>query len=235
MYYEEKITFKNECFNKKGNILPFFILEIFERVACVHGEKLGVGFSDLREKNLLWIVSQIKYQVEKSIIPEEELTIKTWPLEPKRVGYGREYLIKNRGGEIVIKGSSNWLTIGSDDRKLKIGENVFPEMEFLTDTNFNGKIQRLREAGDFVKVNEVIPEKCHIDSNGHVNNKHYTTFILDALKEFDEVIDTFQIDYIQEIMPEDKVSVYVLKSEKETMLKGGEEDKKNFLAKIIYK
>lgn len=235
MYYEEKFCFTNDSFDNKGNIFPFFILKIFEKAACIHGEKLGVSFSDLIKKNLLWIVSQIKYQVIKSILPNEELTIKTWPLEPKRLGYTREYLVTNQTGEIVIKGSSNWLTIDSEDRKLRIKENVFPKMEYMTCENFGGKIPRLRETGEFIKVNDIVPDKTHIDSNGHVNNKHYTTFISDAIKEFDGVIGTFQIDYIKEIMPEDKVSVYVLKNENETMIKGGEDNNKNFVAKIEYK
>ena len=235
MYYYKNFTFAKEDFDNKGNILPFAVLDIFEKGAVAHGELLGAGEEAMKKKNLFWIISRLKYKTLCAVTYGEELTLKTWPLKPELTGFLREYLILNKKGETVIKGSANWLTLSRDERKLKIGQEVFPAMEFSSEVNFGKKIPRLRDFlnGEFIK--EITPQAVNIDFNGHVNNKHYTSFILDALNGFSGIIDTFQIDYVQEIMPDDKVGIVISKSEKEVLVKGENKDKKHFYAKINYK
>ncbi len=235
MYYTDTFIYGKEDFDEKGNLLPYKVLEVFENGAIAHGELIGVGEKAMREKNLFWIISTLKYQVLRAVPANERLTLKTWPKKPGLVSFQREYLILNQNGEIVIKGSANWLTISRDERKLKAGQKIFPDMEFSDEVTFLKKIPRLRDFDNGILLNSVIPEPCHIDSNGHVNNKHYTSFILNALKGFSGIIDTFQIDYVQEIMPKDKVDIIILNRENEVLAKGEGADKKHFYAKIQYK
>ena len=235
MYYIKEFLLEEKDFDLYGNLLPFKVFDIFEKGATTHGELLGVGEKTMSEKNLFWVISQIKYKVIKNPKPEDRVVLKTWPIEPSGIGFLREYLILDSLGETLIMGSANWLTISRDDRKLKIGERVFPEMEFSKELNFGKKIPRLRETSTMEKVYSVTINKNHIDSNSHVNNKHYTTFIKDALGGFTGEIDLLQIDYIQEIMPDDSVEIFLCKNDKEYLIKGESNLKKHFLAKVIYK
>ncbi len=233
MIYENKFTFLEQNFDNLGNVHPFYVLDIFEKSATSHGEIIGVGEETMREKNLYWIISRIKYEVLKPLKPDTEYVIKTWPLKPTKLNFQREYVILTKEGKEVIKGTANWLTIDRSERKLVIGAEVFPEMEFCDKVNFSSKVQRLRdfEGGEFKK--EITLSKKHIDSNGHVNNKHYTTLIEDALGGFIKEIKTFQIDYVAEIMENDKVSVFASYEDDKILVKG-ESDKKNFLGKIEF-
>lgn len=233
MVYTEEFILDRNAFDGKGNIYPFLILDIFEKAACGHAETIGVGADEMAKKNLFWIISSILYEVTGDVICGEKLVIKTWPLKPKLLFNPREYVIYNSKGETVVKGSANWLTIDRETRKLNMSKDVFPEMEFLTETNFAGKIPRLRNFDGGKKVMEVVPSEKHIDSNGHVNNKHYTTFIFDALSGFKGKIKTFQIEYVAEIMPDDKVFISTVENGNETLVKG-ESDKLNFSSKIVY-
>lgn len=233
MIYENEFNFTKESFDIKGNVHPFYILDIFEKGASAHGERIGVGEEKMCKKNLFWIISRIKYEVLKPVKPNETYIIRTWPLKPTKLNFQREYLICDKEGNEFIKGTANWLTIDRTERKLVIGADIFPEMEFCDKENFSSKVIRLRDFdnGEFKK--EITLTKEHIDSNGHVNNKHYTTFIEDALGGFSKEIKTFQIDYVAEIMENDKVSVYTL-TENEIIFAKGESDKRNFIAKIEF-
>lgn len=234
MYYKEKITLNDNAFDNFGNIIPFHVLKIFQDAATAHGTLLGVGEERMKELNLFWIISQLKYEVVKPT-KERELWVKTWPLEPGNVGFLRNYLILDSKEEVVVKASANWLTVSRDERKLKIGRKVFPPMEFAKELNFGKKIPRLRDFEDGSFALDIVPKNIHIDSNGHVNNKHYTTFISEATGGFEGVISTFQIDYALEIMPGDKVDIIVHKNDKEVLFKGESSDRKHFYARIEYK
>ena len=185
----------------------------------------------MKEKNLFWIISRIKYEVLKPLKADTEYVIKTWPLKPTKLNFQREYLILDKDGSEVVKGSANWLTMDRATRRLVIGAAVFPDMEFCDAENFSSKVMRLRDFdnGEFKK--EITLTKEHIDSNGHVNNKHYTTLVEEALNGFSSTLKSFQIDYVAEIMENDKVSVYTL-NENEAIFVKGETDKINFIAKI---
>lgn len=232
-YYYEKFTLSDEDFDKQGNLLPFKILEIFEKGAIAHGELLGAGEAAMKEKNLFWVISRLKYKVLKPADKKGELTLKTWPLKPSFAGFLREYVLYDENEEAVIKASANWLTLSRDERKLKLGQQVFPDMEFSDEINFDKRIIRIRDfEGEPVK--NIIPKKEYIDSNGHVNNKHYTDFMLEALDGLSGVVDSFQIDYVQEIMPSDKVEISVARNENEVLVKGEGNGKKHFFGKIIF-
>ena len=233
MIYENEFNFSSECFDNKGNVRPFYILDVFEKSATAHGEIIGVGEEKMSKKNLYWIISRIKYQVLNQINPCETYIIRTWSLKPTKLNFQREYLILTKDGKEVIKGTANWLTIDRTDRKLVIGADVFPKMDFCDKVNFSDKVQRLRDFENAEFKMKIIPNKNHIDSNGHVNNKHYTTFMEEALGGFFGKIKTFQIDYIAEIMESDELSVFAFSDNEKTLVKG-ESDKRNFIAKIEF-
>lgn len=233
MYYTKKFTLDKNSFDSKGNIYPYYVLDIFEKAAAEHGNLLGAGEEQMKEKNLFWVISGILYQVLGTVKPNEELIIRTWPLKPEKINFRREYVIYNSEGEKIIKGSANWLTIDRNTRRLVPGVDVFGEREFSDTVNFEGRIPRLRNFDGGKKIMDITPREEHIDSNGHVNNKHYTTFIYNALSGFSGVIAKFQIEYAAEIMPGDKVSVFTFIKDNETFIKG-ESEKLNFSSKISY-
>lgn len=234
MIHYENFTLPKEAFDNFENPLPYYILEIFEKGACEHGVRLGVSFEDMRKRELMWVIASTYYEICGKITPDEEYKLKTWPVKPGRIGYEREYLILDKEDKVIVKGTSNWLTTGLIDRKLKLGVNVFGIREYHDERVFGEGIKRLREEDSFPSK-EITPSDEHIDSNGHVNNKHYTTFLYDALGGFSGKVKSFDINYVTEIMPGDKVMVSVKKEEGYDFIKGEVNGSKSFLAKINYK
>ena len=61
--HTEKIKLLNSNFDLNDRLKPTSIFELFQDVACVHGEEMGVGFEEMLEKKLFWVVSRVKYDV----------------------------------------------------------------------------------------------------------------------------------------------------------------------------
>ena len=231
--HSENFVISHESFDSHGNVLPGCVLAMFQQLAGNHAEKLGVGFEAMLERKLLWVVTQIKYQVCGKIKPDMQLFGNTWPLSPSRIGYEREYLLCDADGNALIKGVSHWALIDTEQRQLTVASNVYPEMEHLTDKVFDERMRRLRDFEATSEAFKICPDQSTIDGNGHVNNTQYADFVVAALQELDGEIDTFQMDYINEVMCNQPLCLYHTASENSTLVKGLDEDGKRMFACAI--
>ena len=231
--YSESAVLTADQFDHHGNVLPNVVLDLFQKAAGNHAERLGVGFEAMLAKNLLWVVTQIKYQVLSAPKPAQALTVTTWPLPPTRLGFDREYLICDEAGEVLIKGTSKWMQIDAAERKLVPGSNVYPLTEYCTNKNFEEKIRRIRDFEASSAVCRIVPDKSTIDSNNHVNNAEYAGFAYKALGDFGGVIDSFQIDFLHEVMLGQPLNVGYAVSDAVTLVKGmGEDGERKFTCGI---
>lgn len=236
MIFKDNYIFSESDFDSCGNVLPSKILDVFQLLAGNHASQLGIGFSSMLSRNLLWVVTQIKYQVCGSIAAGQQLIGTTWPLPPTRHGFERQYLISDSDGNIIIKGTSNWALIDTETRRLASVSDVYPEGEHCTDRNFDEKIRRLRDFDATGETFEICPDESTIDRNGHVNNTNYADFVHAALGSFDGKIDTFQIDFINEVMCHQKLYIQHAVSGATTLVKGlSDNDKRMFTCSITIK
>lgn len=231
--YSYKTILKDENFDGKGNISPSVVLDLFQKAASRHAEMLGAGYEDLLAKNMMWVLAQVRYGVSGSFTEGDELTVLTWPIRQSRIGFRREYgITSGKGG--CIHGSSLWLIIDADTRKIVPVKDVFAtEDEYCSDLNYMKICDR---CGDFETDTEfaVVPGKEDVDGNGHINNIHYAEYIEKALGGFPGRISDFQIEYLREVHENETLSLSTLTENGITQVIGRENGEKMFTAKITY-
>lgn len=218
--YTESAVLTADMFDARGNLLPMYALDLFQNAAGQHAERLGVGFEAMLAQNMLWVVTQIKYQVLVGMHPGQTVNVTTWPLPPTRLGFDREYLICSEAGEVLIKGTSKWMQIDAAERKLIPGANVYPLEEYCSTKNFEERIRRIRDFEAASDVCRICPGESTIDYNGHVNNAEYAGFVYHALQDFGGMIDSFQIDFLHEVMCGEPLDLSYAVSGKTTLVKG---------------
>ncbi len=234
MKHEEKMILRESCFDAYGNLLPREVLSLFENLAGHHAEALGVGFAAMLERNLLWVIRNIRYQVCGELVPGSEVVGMTWPLPQTKVGFVREYLICDGDGNALIKGTSSWVLIYADSRQLAVEADVYPKGEHCLARNFEEKTRRIRDF-EAEETAVVCPDASAIDANEHVNNTCYADFVHRALGGFGGRIDTFQIDYQREVLCGEEVHLYAAKNEDSALVKGICKEEKAFACCVTLK
>lgn len=219
--YSKRFNLRTSDFDRFRKISPASVLDLFQTVAGGHAAELGCGFAPLFARNLLWVLVRTKYQVIKQPDMYQTVVVKTWPLAPSRIGFQREYVMEDENGNTLIKASSDWVIIHSEQRKIVSADNIYPEMEHLTEKSFEEKVKKLpvfSEEGDFITV---CPNFSQLDMNGHVNNTKYANYVLDALNpDEDFEIKAFQLDYRNELKIGDDIKLYTKKEENAVYVKG---------------
>ncbi|MBQ8534030.1 MAG: hypothetical protein IJ462_04280 [Clostridia bacterium] len=236
--YTNTFNLRTSDFNCNNSISPAAVLDLFQEVAGAHAEELSCGFVKMLEKKQLWVVVRAKFKMLKQIEYHTPVTVTTWPLAPSRIGFQREYKITDRHGDTAVIGSTDWVVMHSEERRLLPVSDIYPaDMEYIGEKVFDGRNKKLHDNSETEYIYSLTPQYSDIDLNGHVNNAKYAEFIMDALKlDTTELIDEMQIDFHRELKRGEEVKIFAHRQEKEIFIKGqNPQDETSFTCRIILK
>ena len=179
---EEDIHIKYSEMDFDTGLKPYSLLNYFQDIASESAERLGFGYSFVRERNLMWVL--LKYRIEFSEYPVGIYDIKM-ATQPR--GYNRLFAYRNFeifvGEKSIGKASSIWSLVNMSTKEISIVENVIqnPFMPKFqrneTDLSFE-KIPAITNV-DLQKEFEV--RYNDIDVNQHANNGNYIVWALEPL------------------------------------------------------
>lgn len=220
--FERKYYLRTSDFDCRWQLQPACILDLFQDVAGAHAAVLGIGGAAMMEKQLMWVLTKVKFQVLGQANMFQQVTVRTWPLAPSRIGFQREYQILSDEGEVLVKGSSQWVLMHSEKRCFMPVKDVYPmELDFRTEQMFDGKLARIRDQKTEGEPCTLCPGFSELDINGHVNNTKYANFVLDAWQpKADEVIESFQLDYHREVQGGTELALYLRREDKTVIASG---------------
>lgn len=197
-------------FDRFDNIKPDTVLDIFQDLATLQAEEMGIGRNAMMADGCFWVVVRIKYEVYAQ--PKRDVVVaRTWPHTPSRFSFLRDFEIKDLDGKLILRGASEWVLMNAETRKFEsLLDHYQGSTDFCEDRAFESKPKKVAPLKEMTEPFAVItPRVCDIDLNGHVNNARYPQFVMDALElTEDKPIRTFQIDYRYEVKLGDPVSIY---------------------------
>lgn len=219
--WQGKYSLRADDFDKFNHIKPSAVLDLFQDAACQHAEELGLGFHSMLKRGYLWVLVRVKFNINEQPQRYQNITVKTWPLQPHRLNYRREYCITDENDAVLIKGSSDWMIIDSKDRKLISVPELYPLETFCNVLMFEEKSSKVRDFDTTISPYSVQTSFCDIDVNGHVNNTKYADFALNAIcpKQTERIVE-FQIDYRKEVLEGEKLDIYHLRDDNIVKAKG---------------
>ena len=201
MVFEKEYALRGSDFDCCDRLRPASVLDLFQDVAGIHANELGVGFDDLIAREMIWVLTKVKYEVVGAVRRYDRVRVRTWPLPPSRVNFRREYLIEDLSGTPLVHGTSEWVVVHSEKRRVLPAGNVYPDEEYCLQQLFEGRLRKIPAAPAEGEGYGVTPTFTHLDINGHVNNTKYADYVLDALQlPRDKAVRAFQLDYHRELL-----------------------------------
>lgn len=224
-------------FDVTSNVKTHRIMELMQDAATTHADELGVGWNDMDEKGLLWILSKVKIVFHKPLDRNtREFKLYTWPIASNRLYLERRFDAVDEQGKALFSSSTLWMIVERDTRKIASRDVVakyydfdFDTAECLCDNNFD----RLRRDGAYSFAYERQVRRTDLDINKHVNNTNYINFALDLLNETEQVEEA-EIVYHKELKFGDVVQVYC-KRDGNVLYVVGERDQICFTIKLTVK
>lgn len=235
MYKEFNLQLRSNDFDSNNMIKPDAILDLFQTMAGSHAEEIGVGFKEMEDKNLFWVISKSRFDIIEKPVFCSICAGSTWPNPNGRVEFSREYKIKSNDGTLLIKGTSYWVVIDSTTRKLQRPDKVSYNGEFHIEKNYDEEMGKL--IFDFTPNNSYSTytvSRSDIDHNLHMNNSKYGKIVLNMLSESEEM-KSFEISFLSESLLGDEIKTYRVDKKDGIYFYGYNKDSRCFMAKVIIK
>ncbi len=230
--WQKQYALRAGDFDRFDQIKPSAVLDLFQDAAGQHAEELGVGFAQMLARSYLWVLVRIRFRIIKAPVRYQDVRVKTWPLEPNRLSYRREYCITDENEEVLIIGTSEWVVMHSEKRRLLSVPDLYPFTSgFCEDVMFEGKLGKVQDFEASAAAHSIAVRFCDLDINGHVNNTKYADYALDALESTGEnMLQEFQIDYRKEVYDGMLLNIYAQKADGQALIKGENADGETMFA-----
>ncbi len=198
-------------FDRYCKLKPSAVLQLFQDAATRQADKMGIGFGKMVSQGVMWAVIRTSYEVIKQPELYDLVSIRTWPHDPSKFSFLRDYQIKDSHGELIIKGTSEWVIMNAEDRSFVPLFDVYDGAhELLDERNYEKKPRKLRNFDiEGIEPYTLVPAYSSVDINGHVNNSVYADFFVDAIdpsKGYE--VRSFQIDFRREVREGDELRIY---------------------------
>lgn len=185
-------------------VKPSGILDLFQSVAGEHANELGIGMRQIYPQNYAWVLMRVRYEMIKPILMDSEVKVITWPQPAGRIDFDRDYLICDLNDNILVKGSSKWVVINLETRRIeRTSKFSYPHNPKL-DRNFEG-IDKIDNTNvNFNESRKYVVRPSDIDMVGHLNNTKYADLCYDMLATN---YKNFTINYNREIALNEEILI----------------------------
>lgn len=166
------------------------LLDYLQDCCTFQSEELGVGVDYLADNHAAWVLSS--WQIRICRYPEfgEQITVSTWAYDFKGFYGYRSFKVEGEDKELLAYANSLWVFMDTDTmRPMRINQKMIdvylPQMAEIIGTDWGNRKLHVPEAGTAGEPIRV--QRCHIDTNHHVNNGKYVQMAEEFLPEDFEV------------------------------------------------
>ncbi|MBI9073287.1 MAG: hypothetical protein JEY94_16920 [Melioribacteraceae bacterium] len=211
--YSEQYTIHSYEADYKGKASFLSLCNFLQEVAWKHAEIMGLGYSHLIKKDLIWIMLRQSISVKQYPDWGDKIIVKTWPSGFDKLFCYRKFEIFDSENNVLAEAIFTWMVIDLKSKRPQRTESYFfaelPD-EFMMipktlppklDKDINGKLTSTID----VTVTD-------LDVNNHVNNVTYIKWIIDSLTlEFHNENELIQLhtNFLAEATYGDKVDIYL--------------------------
>lgn len=207
--YEKIFSITDNMCDKNQVIKPSGVLDILQSIAGEHADLLHIGYNNIIQKNLAFVIARVKYNLLKPIKRYKSIRVVTWPCLASRIEMKRDYEFYDlESGELLLKASSIWILIDINTRKICRSNsvcyptNIYPKENYI-------EFDKLKFDGiDFNESHKYDVRLCDLDLNNHMNNTKYPDTIL-----LEKPCSFCQIDYVHEAKLNDVLDIKIKKEE----------------------
>lgn len=173
----------------------------FQEIAGRHAHEIGCGIQTLREEGITWVLGRLSLRIAALPAWRDAVRLLTWPSGVRgRLAAERQFVLEDAAGRPLVTASSEWLCVNLKTGRLarmpeRIGGLANPDTP-----DFGYCRKRFPAAvpeGPAAEAAFAV-RRADIDVNRHVNNVHYTSWMLETLPEelfFHGVPVAFDIAY----------------------------------------
>lgn len=204
-----KFQIKSYDSDQNGNLTLHALFHFLQECAWDNARLNNFGYEYLNSQNAFWVLSRVIVQMDKYPKWKDEIEIKTWPKGKDGFFALRDFEVY-LNGKVIGKVASSWLILDQKSRRpRKLDDFNFVHENFIQESVLERKPDKIIFKGELTEKDNRKVYSSDLDVNKHVNNATYVRWILDSYySDNRKLISEFEINFISELMLNDRFNVY---------------------------
>ncbi|MDR1123367.1 MAG: hypothetical protein LBL61_01905 [Elusimicrobiota bacterium] len=194
--------------------LPLWVLQnYFQEAAGIDAHKLSFGSEEFGPQGIAWVLTKMQFKFTAAAKNAQSVKVKTWHHVCEKIQSRRDFIMYDDKGAEICKGVSWWVIIDLAKRRIMRLPQALIDLNPVNPPAVMESAQM--KAPDFTGQTplnnyEIIVRLEDIDSNGHVNNTHYSAWALEGVPEDvrnSKRLDDVFINFRNEALQGDKITI----------------------------
>lgn len=208
-YYEEEVEIGSTDVDTSFKLKLSGFFKIMQEVIMHHTNKVGVGSLDLKDRELIWVITRVSLEIKRMPTFTEKVKVITYPGKTLKILYPRYIRMLDKDGNVLVNFSSIWTILDAKTRKP------------VLDCPIKGKLQEYTMDGELPLPSKITSPELSlihkrkitysdVDFNGHLNNTRYVEILQDVrTSKFyaNNQIKKITINYLKELKEGEEVEV----------------------------
>jgi medium-chain acyl-[acyl-carrier-protein] hydrolase len=195
--------------DSRGCVTLPMLCQFMQESAWNHAQHLGVGYSHLIEKDLLWVLARQLVAISSFPRWGERIRVHTWPTGKDRLFCYRDFKLLNDQDQVIGAATTTWFVIDVMKRKPQRADSYFDVVIENAEHVFSRKLTKIEPLRSKDRLNSVKVGYKDLDINEHVNNVRYIEWILESYPfEFQKHhrVREMEINYLSEARHDDTIT-----------------------------
>lgn len=219
-------------FDVCDRIRPIAILDLFQEAASRHANENHIGYENLIQKNIIWVLAASHYVIDQPIPLSSEVIVRTWMHPNGYVETIRDFEILGLHGEHYVRGTTKWCILDYRSMRILPMKYVDVKGEHLERYAIETSLEKISIDENMVikKEEDYQVKPSDLDHNQHMNNTKYTELLYNLVRlQKDEQITELRIDYLLQLFLDEWVHLTLYHSQEKDILIGEKNGKKAFV------
>ncbi|MEO8358487.1 MAG: acyl-ACP thioesterase domain-containing protein [Vicinamibacteria bacterium] len=164
-----------------GRLKPEALFGYLLNIAWNHAKDTSYGFSELADRNLMWVLVKAHLVIHHHPRWHERIRIETWGKGIERLYALRDFAVTSESGERIVSGTSTWLVLDRTSgrpQRFDLKTDGFPWLPAREEmTTSLEKVPPPENGQDVARFQVVFSD---IDVNQHVNSARYLQWMMDS-------------------------------------------------------
>ena len=188
------------------------ILDVFQNIAGIHSIEIGKKFKGM---DSTWILTGYKVNIIKRPEYGDLITAYTWGTEIRSITAVREFEIKDKDGNVLITGISNWVHM-SNNKFAKVTDETIEAYGLEPEkTNYHElKLKMIPVPKEYLFEKNYKVDWNWIDVNHHMNNIYYLDLADMVMPEELKTVpcNSFEVSYKKEVKYNENLKCFYSKT-----------------------
>lgn len=189
------------------------IVNYMQDCSNFHSQDIGITVESMKEANKAWYLNSWQIEILKRPKLFEEITIGTLAHGFDAFFGYRNFFIKDKDDNIVVKANSIWVYMDLQTmRPCKIEQDMVDKFGIDDKLDMEYMPRKIKSLGELTKKDTTRVVYEQIDTNGHMNNEHYIS-IARAQIPHDFDVQRIRVEYKLSAMLGDTITAFVSESD----------------------